>query len=664
MLEEALRDEKGRNPSETALAVLNFLQYDLAPGGSAAEARLCNSLFGPLCDRVFGPMDEPSYAHAAGAGWLSAQARWARPAAPTTASSSSSFSSSASSSMHQPPPSVGLSSNSSHGTGMSRSTVHSSSVGGVGSSSGSHWEADPVVRLLATANNRALGGSSTLGSPSSSSSSSLRKEPVLPTLIEAISGDSENRPNAGFAFPFLALPKVLQDAYMEVLEADLAGMSGMGMGMQSEFGGNARGQSFAGRNSPQAPSAALVTDNDLCLFGRVLQRPPREQMGLLRWRHVRAQRDKAAAAAQHAHSPQQQFRTSSPMNVYQGGGFPSRSFRNASATPAASLLSPGGLFAGGAGGSGAAHPAREEPKAPPVTVILTMLEYYLLLFVRFPTAISTAANTANAARATASATSVQPIYTPFGEMVYVYLFARYLGYFLPYAMESGRCVVMGGSDYNVQSELFLRLCVSLWLEAPVRPVPTTAAVALLADQQHQQYLRRGAADHTRHQDGATSSDEARTFDYSLDRSFDLVQTHQPFSPPSSHVKACLRKLIVHALSDPSLRNGMVQHASSSSSSPAAGGSNGAAGATFVRHSIWVLQAPLYNYVRVAFRNASIHTNNSAFFSALDIWLLYLEPWNLTRRTFPSSSRSIWLPVHVLTPYPPPDLRRQPNRSTL
>jgi hypothetical protein len=528
------------------------------------------------------------------------------------------------------------------------------------------------VRLLATANNRAQGGSSTLGSPSSSSSnsSSLRKELALPTLIEAISGDSENRPNAGFAFPFLALPKVLQDAYMEVLEADLAGLGGIGMGMQSEFGGSTRGQGFAGRSAPQAPSAALVTDNDLRLFGRVLHRPPREQVGLLRWRQIRAQRDKAAAAAQHAHSPQQQFRTSSPMNLYQGGGFPSRSFRNAAATPAASILSPGGRFAVGAGGSGAAPPAREEPKAPPVTVILSMLEYYLLLFVRFPTAISTAAstaaaNTANAARSTASATSVQPVYTPFGEMVYVYLFARYLGYFLPYAMESGRCIVMGGSDPNVQSELFLRLCVSLWLEAPVRPVPTSAAVALLADQQHQQHLRRGTADHTRHQDGASSTDEARTFDYSLDRSFDLVQAHQPFSPPSSHVKACLRKLVVHALSDPSLRNGMVKHGSTSS--PAAAGSNGAADATFVRHSIWVLQAPLYNYVRVAFRNASIHTNNSAFFSALDLWLLYLEPWNLTRRTFPKFQTMvpmIALPLYVLTPYPPPDLRRQPNRSTL
>ena len=39
-----------------------------------------------------------------------------------------------------------------------------------------------------------------------------------------------------------------------------------------------------------------------------------------------------------------------------------------------------------------------------------------------------------------------------------------------------------------------------------------------------------------------------------------------------------------------------------------------------------IQVPLYNFIRAAFRSAPIHTSASSFFTAMDVWLAWLQPW--------------------------------------
>jgi len=42
----------------------------------------------------------------------------------------------------------------------------------------------------------------------------------------------------------------------------------------------------------------------------------------------------------------------------------------------------------------------------------------------------------------------------------------------------------------------------------------------------------------------------------------------------------------------------------------------------------MVQPSFYNYIRVVFKYAPLHLSDSAFFTALSAWLIWLEPWNV------------------------------------
>lgn len=468
MIEEALKQDKA--PAETAQQMLQFVQYELPAGGAAAEKRFY-TLYGPLCERIFGPIqgEKESYRHKEG-GWLAVQTRWKpllsqKPASPK--------------------------------------------IGAHGITRVPTWESDPVVRLLATAGKQ------------------TGKEAPLPTLMEALSNETENRPSVGFSFPFHALPVALQASWMALLDMSMGGK----------------------------PSNVFVTDNDSRLLGSLLHKEPKDQRGLLVQRQQAAQKTDPSIGLQ-----------LSP-----------RTFTSPTRVPPTPSKS-----------------GDKEDDAP--TVILSMLEYYLIVYIRFPLSAPTPmAAPVSYAHGNRGINHYRSRETPFGETVYYYLFRKYLLHFLPYSRQDSRSISFDSG--TGASEIFLRVIIAMWMESQTCVTPTAKVVQSIEERR------------SRVQGYEPPS-------LNLNSSYDLVKAK--YEPPPSLVKQCLKLLFIHVMSDPKMHTVMDD-------------------AVLTREwtlsgAMTALQQPFYNYMRATFRHAPIHATESPFFAAMDLWLMWLEPWNYVKRT--------------------------------
>lgn len=468
MLEEALKNDK-KNPSEVALSLLQFIQYELPAGGTSTEKRFFR-LYKPMCDRIFGRILESKdgYRHADG-GWMS------------TASTPRSNSSGA-----------GVKGHAGYGIG---NTSLGGSASNMGISGNSHLSAmhsssspfgnDPVAKFL--------------GTPAVSTG---KYEPQA-TLIEAISKESSNRPTVGFPLPFHAFPASLREAYLALLEAS--------------FG-----------HTPTASAEKYSLNTQTLLMS--LRRPPLEQKDLVAYKQSQAQKRESTA----------------PLMQLSPRGFPVSS-------PQPSMAS-----------------AKDAKPAEPA-IIFGMLEYYLFLFFRFPLyppvirpsqASSAGVNVhrVSPSRGTSSSSSVHR-----GDSLYAFLFGRYLKHFLPHEKQGSR-------EISRESELFLRILITLWLESPGRPHSTTKVV-------------------NRHFRGDTGS-------LDLSSSYDLVMGE--YDPPYMKIQKGLLALVKHLILDPALEVG-------DPSSYA------------MTKTMQILQAPFYNYIRMSFRTAEIHKPDTPFYTALEAW---------------------------------------------
>jgi hypothetical protein len=45
------------------------------------------------------------------------------------------------------------------------------------------------------------------------------------------------------------------------------------------------------------------------------------------------------------------------------------------------------------------------------------------------------------------------------------------------------------------------------------------------------------------------------------------------------------------------------------------------------------QQSFFNYIRITFRHAPVHVANSPFYTALNAWLVWIEPWNVQVRKY-------------------------------
>jgi hypothetical protein len=245
-------------------------------------------------------------------------------------------------------------------------------------------------------------------------------------------------------------------------------------------------------------------------------------------------------------------------------------------------------------------PIKENDSHPMIS--LSMLEYYLVVFIRYPLAppLSEPQAATQTKTTTRSGVIVSPATRrtePYGESVHYQLYQEYINYYVPNKVPQGQS--NGFPPLQRPSELFVRITVDLWLEGQNSLWPTSKAVNDFQE-------RRGPQ---------TPVD--------LNTSFDLVKTK--YDPPPYQITRCLHKLVARAVSDGAIMD-MAQdmHAGYRGANPEI---------LCLSPTMTILQLPFFNYVKGAFRHASIHAIQSPFYAALNDWLVWLEPWNTKHGEF-------------------------------
>jgi hypothetical protein len=251
-------------------------------------------------------------------------------------------------------------------------------------------------------------------------------------------------------------------------------------------------------------------------------------------------------------------------------------------------------------------PTKERDKPP--NVFLSMLEYYLLVFIRYPLA----APEIKAPPSNTTTRTSQGIPIPnrkiesYGDSVYYELFQEYVSYYIPSRVPIGS--FNGFGHFPRPSQLFVRIIIALWLEGLNHLAPTTKAVELLRD-------RRSILS-----------------PIDLNVSYDLV--HARYQPLPGQISRSLHILIKRALSDGSITDLVTD---------AYQGFKGAnSDFLCLSPTMTMLQQPFFNHVRTAFRYGSVHSSQSIFYSAMSDWLMWLEPWNMqfSSKSTTSSTRMI------------------------
>lgn len=240
-------------------------------------------------------------------------------------------------------------------------------------------------------------------------------------------------------------------------------------------------------------------------------------------------------------------------------------------------------------------------------IMLSMLEYFLVSFIRYP--LASPAPTIPAPQGHQNAYSGvmrHPKVTPYGEMVYYHLFKCYLLHYLPGIPQEK--IFLGFPALAMENEVFLRILIEFWLCGNMEPVPVRKAAEAIMERRKK------------------SGDLSVTVD--LDSAFDLVQVK--YEPQPLLVQRCIKNLVAHVLRDPNV-------------TPAVMDCSNVASTRDFNHllplpwclspSMTVLQQPFYNYVLASFRHAPIHVAASPFNTALEAWLLWLEPWNVEISTY-------------------------------
>eukprot|EP00531_Pseudo-nitzschia_arenysensis_P006617 CAMPEP_0116148056 /NCGR_PEP_ID=MMETSP0329-20121206/18122_1 /TAXON_ID=697910 /ORGANISM="Pseudo-nitzschia arenysensis, Strain B593" /LENGTH=782 /DNA_ID=CAMNT_0003644101 /DNA_START=194 /DNA_END=2542 /DNA_ORIENTATION=- len=470
MLEETLTSPN-HPPAEVAQMLMNYVNSELAAGGASAEARFFQ-LFSLLCQRVYGPISPKDQKHLIG-GWLAKTVRWDRPRVLAKSSLA----------------------------GGPRKYTQTTSI-----------QSDPVVKLL--------------GVPPKASSS-REKGPL--TLIEAFAKEAEHRPNVRYQFPFLGLPKAIQEDWLAMVQIALGGVAPNGK-----------------------PS-----ENSIRLMGSLFRVKLLDQKQLLT--HLQSKIQKKD------HRRPLQF---SP--IY---------------SPTPKSPSPGMM----------SSPVKQNEKASP-DVLLSMLEYYLVMFIRYPLASPEIKNTSYSSRKT-------EIY---GESVYFELFQQYANYYIRTRVPQG--AFNGFTSPHRPSEMFVRTIIAFWLEGQNQTASTFDSTKLLQDRR-----------------GYTSFD--------LNSSFDLVYTK--FKPLPSQIVRCIHKVVNRIVSDGAIAD-LAKDLTEGYKGPNPD-------ILCMSPIMTILQQPFYNHIRNVFRYASLHNNPNMFYSAFNDWLVWLEPWNteypVRRTNFNSMSRS-------------------------
>lgn len=593
------------SPSDAALALLSFLRDELPAGGITAEKRFVN-LFPLIVDRAFGELNRPQTTTATNKSASSS------PGTTITSPGGSTYSSPASS-----PSSSKLESNYSttsntsgednklyrHADGGWLSLLNTPKpTGGASSSTSSSslhhsqkaqsLDNDPIVKLLRAP-------------PPTSTQQNYNLYSQQPTLLNALSAESIHRPQIKFKFPLGGLSpffkELIQDwkrCYLQELErVNTAAAASMGGGARGAFGA-----STAAATPTNTIEGMIGKENATRILYHLLLNGPNDQLELKKYfqsgggggNNVLQQKN-----VNQLSSPRAAFIT--PMKQQQH-----HQMNSSRSTATTNII------------------ANNEPN-----IELTMLEYYLLIFVRFPLANQEwAIQLEDQLRRMRYGTST----TAYGQRVYSHLMSSYMKYYLPhgvYRPDGGGSTsprVDGGeaTPLDRTAELFLRLVIEFWVEGQVSP-PTFA-----------EGIQRYRNGRIAFMSTSSTSSSSSSMNPTMRDSFELTQPMKTtYVSPPSQIQIGVLNLVRHLVSDVTVRN-MVKSASVSCQRRHVQEREGRVGADddatakiswCLPPAMSIIQPSLLNYIRLGLTCGSIHDRRSIFHRALEAWLVWIEPWN-------------------------------------
>ncbi len=463
------------------------------------------------------------------------------------------------------------------GTTASTATSLSYPSYGTGASSAPKLDSDPVVQILTSPQNAARKSSpATL-----SESSSARALSFFEVLTCQSDLELNIVRNAQSSFPFTELPRDWQLALIHLVELP----AGPGMPPTSPLSGT-------------PPNSTLKLMNCLCTN-------PLQQKEFL---HLMRQ-----IASQYA------FGFDRGTSI----GFQQRSLQGG----------PGILSPTMASGSGMGlNPPNSPSSVQDVSTMkqdlilnLSLCEYYLISFCRFPLVLGKM-NQVNKKSSTSGTNRSRQSGLPFGEKVYFHLLRDYIKYFFPHEYdEASDRVHIASTHLSVAKtktkEFFVRAMVGYWLE-------------------------KHAYTNTKDAMANSSLDEA-----GLESCYDLAQllpvadmwnlsnnvggqTRQTYEAPPKQAQRSIKILVEHLVCDPAIINYCRRDLGKQVGSGV--GSEADTNYWPISPQQSIIQPSLYNYIRTGLRYGPIHVSRSSFYASMDLWLMWLEPWNVQRKLFGTS----------------------------
>jgi len=670
MLEEALNSPHFQ-PGEAALALLSFFQQELPAGGSAAEVRFCR-LFPLICARVFGTYDKGLNEFELG-GWLSRQSPWNIERLQKNHSMSNSANTSTAAKKIQQA-----------GSSLSHSAV-GKSMTHLALNSSQRLDMDPVVQLLSIYIKQHLSSLKHSIPPNlKNSSSSYGLKGVVPTLVNAIGTETQLRPGIRFAFPLTAMNLQVQQFMMNKLQ-----MAQKAIMLHSECNSHSNSPMFGVKSFSSSSSSRYTTNLNPSMEEIPLEGNAIKLSQLLLGLDSQQDGDEFSQMLQQqqAHEilqrcvVQQMDESNKNINLNKStNSSPHHSnVRDSSNLNASnSLIAPNGdgVGANSIMASPISHSMSKSSTnngmmtTPANTVLmLNMLEYYFITFGKFPQdkqimniqqqqmgqsrRSSLITNSTPSSSTSGKMSSLRKTASNYGDIVYLHLLkTQYLKSYLSHDAQYRHYNFLDHS-----SELFLRIMINFWFEGKYStPLPTQ--LALEQHQQHQQHQRQSQSNLPR---SFLKNNLTGTLDMAHDFTM-LPQTQTNMLSYSNYpsnpvlVQRSIRCLVVHLVADPNIFyriQDTLQHrkksstkASSSSmgmdamdmdmdeNSPSANDtSNIQNGISCLTPQMHMVQPSFYNYIRVVFKYAPLHLSDSAFFTALTAWLIWLEPWNVIHRKF-------------------------------
>jgi len=254
---------------------------------------------------------------------------------------------------------------------------------------------------------------------------------------------------------------------------------------------------------------------------------------------------------------------------------------------------------------------------------LSLWEHYFMTFVRFPMLIDKMNQVSKKAASTSGSVGFgykprQNIH-PYGQKVYMHLLKDYIKYYFPH--DFGVFANFGGLETEAadtkKDEALIRMMIEYWLE---RHIYSSAKDAMVH----------------------SSSEGGNIGSLGLESGYDLAQLlvvaskwgsnpgiaastkRQVYEAPPRQVQRCIKILVDHLVCDPAITK--------ECKAVTTGGKDTINADEWPLSSIQtIVQPSLYNYIRTALRYGPIHVANSSFYAAVDLWLLWLEPWNVVQR---------------------------------